>query len=137
MHSFVNMHLSLCGGMPSSNDSVPMLHGRQITLSTHNSLVSLPPASVFDWHYVQCVLKRFSTVAYREIDNIYYFTLPFRTTDDDDDSDIAFDDDRNVAHPPYPSYLWELSELRERQRLEAEERNCAITTWSSGISTDV
>ena len=134
MHSFVNTPMGLYGEPPRDE---AMLHGHQITLSTHNSSVSLPPVSIFDWHYVQCVLKRFSTVAYQQIDNIYHFTLPFRTRDDDDDSDIDFDDDRNIAHPPYPSYLWELSELRARQRLEAEERNCSITTWSSGISTEI
>jgi hypothetical protein len=90
---------------------------------------------VFNWHYLQCVLKKFSTPAYQAIDNIYYFSLPFRTRDDDDDeSDVDFDNDRNVANPPYPSYLWELSELRARQDLEAIERNHAIATWNSGVS---
>jgi hypothetical protein len=89
---------------------------------------------MFNWHYLQFVLKKFSTLAYQAIDNIYYFSLPFRTRDDDDESDIDFDNDRNVANPPYPSYLWELSELRARQHLGAVERNHAITTWNSGVS---
>jgi hypothetical protein len=84
--------------------------------------------------YTQCVLKKFSTPAYQAIDNIHYFFLPFCTRDDDD-GDVDFDDERNVANPPYPSYLWELSELRARQRLEAVERNRVIVTWNSGVSS--
>ena len=74
-----------------------------------------------------------TTPAYQAIDNIYYFSLPFRTREDDDESDVDFDDDKNIANPPYPSYLWELSELRARQHLEVE-RNHAIATWNSGVS---
>ncbi|KAF8231487.1 hypothetical protein L208DRAFT_1469460 [Tricholoma matsutake] len=70
------------------------------------------------------VLKKFSTPAYQQINNIAYFSLPFHTRDDDEDeSDVDFDDDRNIANPPYPSYLWELSEMRAYQHLEAVERN--------------
>jgi hypothetical protein len=131
VHSFVDVPLNLSGGSRSPNATE--LHDHQVTLSTHDASLSLPPAGVFNWHYIQCVLKKFSTSAYQEIDNIHYFSLPFRTRDDDDDdSDVDFDDERNVANPPYPSYLWELSELRVRQRLEAVERNRAILTWNSG-----
>jgi hypothetical protein len=131
VHTFVNMPLNLFGGLPSPNDRV--LHGHRIALSTHDPSLSLPPVGVFNWHYTQCVLKKFSTPAYQAIDNIHYF-LPFRTRDDDD-GDVDFDNERNVANPPYPSYLWEFSELRARQRLEAVERNRAIVTWNSGVSS--
>ena len=119
--------------MLTQNDQA--LHGCQIAPVTHDPLYALPPAGVFNWHYIQCVLKKFSTLAYQAIDNIYYFSLPFRTRDDDDaESDVDFDDDRNVANPLYPTYLWELSELRARQHWETVERNHAITTWNSGVS---
>lgn len=111
-----------------------MLHGHQITLSTQDDSLPLPPVGVFNWHYIQCVLKKFATSDYKKIDNINYFSLPYRTRDDDDDdSDIDFDDERNVANPPYPSYLWELSEARARQRLEEVERDQAILTWNASI----
>ena len=133
VHNFVNMALNY-GGLPlSPNDQA--LHGRQIVLSTHDpSLLPLPPTGVFNWHYIQCVLKKFSTRAYQEIDNIYYFYLPFRTRDDDDESDIDFDDERNIANPPYPSYPWDLAVARAHQHSEAVERNRAIMTWNSHIS---
>jgi hypothetical protein len=127
------MPLNIWGGMLSNNDQV--LHGCQIAPLTHDPLYALPPVGVFNWHYIQCVLKKFSTLAYQQINNIAYFSLPFRTRDDDDDkSDVDFDDDRNIANPPYPSYLWELSEMRAYQHLEAVERNRAIVTWNSGVS---
>ena len=58
--------------------------------------------------------KKFSTSAYQAIDNIYYFSLPSRTGDDDGGSHVDFDDKRNFANPPYPSYLWGLSGVRAR-----------------------
>lgn len=114
-----------------------MCHGRQISLTTHDPSLALPPAGVFNWHYIQCVLKKFATDDYKAFGNIGYFVLPFRTRDDDDESDRDFDDDRNIANPPYPSYLWELSEFRQRQRLEAVERDRTIVAWNSGISESV
>jgi hypothetical protein len=112
-----------------------MLHGHQVTLTTHDPSLHLPPAGVFNWHYIQCVLTKFASPAYQAVHNVHYFSLPFRTKDDDDDeSDVDFDDERNVANPPYPSYRWELAELRARQHLEAVERNNAILTWNSGVS---
>jgi hypothetical protein len=134
VHSFLDTNLNLLGSQPlTPND--PMLHGHQVTLITHDPSLSLPPAGVFNWHYVQCVLTKFATDAYKAVDNVHYFSLPFRTRDDDDDdSDIDFDDERNVANPPYPSYLWELAESRARQHLEAVELNRAILTWESSVS---
>ncbi|KAF5373230.1 hypothetical protein D9615_007414 [Tricholomella constricta] len=134
VHSFVDTPLHLYGGPPlTSND--PMCHGRQLTLSIHDPSLSLPPVGVFNWHYVQCVLKKFSSSDYQQIDNIQHFVMPFRTRDDDDDGDVDFDDEGNVTNPPYPSYLWELSEARERRRLDAIERNRAIMAWNSGVSS--
>jgi len=111
------------------------LHGHQVALSTRDPSLSLPPVGVFNWHYTQCVLKKFSTPTYQAAENIHYFSLPFRTRDDDDESNIDFDDERNIANPPYPSYLRELSEFRAFQRLEMAERNRAIEMWNSGVST--
>jgi hypothetical protein len=115
----------------------PVLHGRQVTLSSNDASLSLPPAGVFNWHYLQCVLKKFATPAYTDTHNICYFTCPFRTRDDDDDneSDIDFDDERSITNPPYPSYLWELAEVRARQYLEIAERNRGVLTWNFEVST--
>ena len=127
------MPLNISGTLLSQNDRA--LHGYQIAPLSHDPLYALPPVGVFDWHYIQCVLKKFSTPDYQQINNIYHFSFPFRTRDDDDkESDVDFDDERNIANPPYPSYLWDLSELRALQHLEAVERNHAIVTWNSGVS---
>jgi hypothetical protein len=114
----------------------PLIHGHQITLTSHDPSMPLPPVGVFNWHYVQCVLTKFSTPDYRQFNNIFLFSLPFRTRDniDDDESDRDFDDERNIANPPYPSYLIELSQARARQRLEEEELRRTISTWSSSVS---
>jgi hypothetical protein len=110
-----------------------MCHGYGITFTTHDPALDLPPAGVFNWHYTQCVLKRFSARDYRAFDNIYYFALPFRTRDDEDDtSDRDFGDERNIENPPYPSYRLELAAFRACQRLEAAERDHAIVAWNSG-----
>lgn len=133
LHSFADTPLNLSGGPLFPNERA--LHGHQITLTTHDRSVALPPVGVFNWHYIQCVLKKFSTPDYQAIDNIDYFCLPFHTRedDDDDDSDMDFDDDRNIANPPYPSYLWDLAQLRACQQLEAVESHRAIMTWKSGV----
>jgi len=124
--------VSITGAEPVRDE--PMCHGTPITLSPHASPHNIPPVGVFNWHYIQCVLNRFSTDAYQNLPNVNYFTQPFRTAydDDDDESDRSFDDP-NIANPPYPSYLLELSELRTLQRLEEEERRQAIVTWNSGV----
>ena len=131
VHNFFNRPLGVFGqGLDPNGENV---HGRQITLSSHDLSVPLPLVGAFDWHYIQCVLKKFSTPAYQGIDNITYFSLPFCTREDDDESDIEFDDERNIADPPYPSYLWDLAQWRMLEHLETEERNRAIVAWSSGI----
>ncbi|KAF8340833.1 hypothetical protein F5887DRAFT_1160371 [Amanita rubescens] len=119
-------------GFPLALGNGAPLHGHLITLPTNN-----PPIGIFNWNYLQCVLTRFATPNYREFENIRHFSLPFRTREEEEDeeSDFDFDDERNIANPPYPSYLIELAEARERQRLEDEERNRAIAAWSSKVST--
>ena len=116
--SFVNEPLNIHGGDLSPNEQV--LHGHQIALHTHDPLVALPPVGVFNWHYLQCVLKKILLPL--PIKQLTTFTISpchsVRRDDDNDESDVDFDDDRNVANPPYPSYLWELSELRAHQHLE-------------------
>ena len=122
-------------GGPLLTPNDPVVHNHTITFPTNNA--AFPPIGVFNWHYLQCVLKRFSTPEYHQIQNIYYSALPFRTREDeeDDESDRDFDDERNIANPPYPSYLNELAEAKMRQRLEDAERNQAIVEWNSEVST--
>ncbi len=112
-----------------------MLHGHLVTLPTNDA--SFPPIGVFNWNYLQCVLKKFATLEYQQVPHIHHFILPFRTREEDDDDDESdfgdFDDERNIANPPYPSYLIELAEARARQHLEDAERNHNIVAWNSRV----
>jgi hypothetical protein len=92
---------------------------------------------VFNRNYLQCVLQKFATPEYQQIQNIHHFSLPFRTREEEeeDESDFDFDDERNIANPPYPSYPIELAEpeMRVRQRLEDAGRNRDIVAWNSRV----
>ena len=65
VHSFADMPLNIWGGTLSPNDQA--LHGCQIAPLTHDPLYALPQVGVFNWHYIQCVLEKFSTLAYQQI----------------------------------------------------------------------
>jgi len=109
--------------------TLPPAHGRQVNLVSHHPTETLPAAGIFDWHYLQCVLKKFTHMDYQGQDNIYHSTLPFRTYDDE--VDTVSDDS---ANPPYPGYLLERTLSRDAQVLKTEERNRDIIAWSSGVS---
>ena len=130
LHNFHDEPLSIHGPhIPSVTG--PAVHGRQIALTSHGPAVPLPPVGVFNWHYIQCVLKKFASQDYLDLQNIYAFILPFRTDEDEDDSDRDFDDERNIEDPPYPSYYWDLAQLRRSERLEAKEHDDTIMNWRS------
>ena len=125
LHNFHDEPLSIHGPhIPSVTG--PAVHGRQIALTSHDPAVPLPPVGAFNWHYIQCVLKKFASQDYLDLQNIYAFILPFRT-----DEDENFDDERNIEDPPYPSYYWDLAQLRRSERLEAKERDDTIMNWRS------
>ena len=130
VHNFDDRDMDYHG---TDEPMLPLLHGHQITLITHDTSLDLPPVGAFNWHYIQCVFKKFATPDYIEIPQIHYFVLPFRTRDDDE-SDRDFDDERNIKDPSYPSYLFDLAQSRAFQCLEAVERNHAIEEWYSGVS---
>jgi len=133
IYSFVDVPLNLYS-VPLLSANEPMCHSYQTTLITHDPLLGLLLVGMFNWHYTHCILKRFSTTNYQAFNNIHYFVLPFHIRDNDnDESDRNFDNDRNISNPPYPSYLWELSELREHQHLEAVECHHTIAAWNSDV----
>jgi len=59
-------------------------------LSVHSGNEALPPKGVFDWHYLQCVAKRFATDEYKEVPGVYFSVLPFKTDNDDLDQELEF-----------------------------------------------
>jgi hypothetical protein len=63
--------------------TLPPLHCYQLTLSVRRGTISLPLKGAFDWHYLQCVIRRFGTQAYQDFPNIRFFVHPFKTDDSD------------------------------------------------------
>jgi hypothetical protein len=102
-----------------------LLHNCAITLSTTGGQHYLPPSGAFDWHYMQCVIKRFGTEAYKAIPNVSFYELPFRTEDDDDDDIYEHD----AGEPPYPSYRFDYFMSQQAERQALEERRDAIAGW--------
>ena len=115
---------------PTSRHDV-LLHRRVITLVSQ-SQVSNPPHGVFDWNYIQCVLKKFAKDDYKGLTNINHFVFPFPTRDDDDHPE--FDDPGNIEDPPYPSFLLDLAWTRQCRELEEVERHQDIEKWRSVIN---
>lgn len=112
---------------------LPALHGYQVTLTVHGGSINLPPPGVFNWHYLQCVLKRFATPDYRSFNNIVHYEMPFKTSSD---SDIDEFEDDGSAEPPYPSYRFDRYLQEQAERLRLFERNEAISGWvSDGLTT--
>jgi hypothetical protein len=72
VHSFADMPLNL-GGLPLSLKD-QALHGHQIAPHTHDPLFALPPVGVFNWYYIQCVLK----ILHPRLSSNHHFALPFR-----------------------------------------------------------
>jgi len=107
-----------------------------VTLSVHAGSETLPPKGVFDWHYLQCVAKRFATQDYKELPGIYFSVYPFKTSDDDSDEEFEFEDYDGVE-PPYPTYRFDrfLAEQGRKQMLH--ERAEAVAQWTSGITPGV
>ncbi|KAI9463729.1 hypothetical protein BJY52DRAFT_933290 [Lactarius psammicola] len=62
------------------NIPLPLLHGYSATLSVHAGEASLPPPGVFNWHYLQCVIKKFGTDQYRGIQDIHFFRLSLQNS---------------------------------------------------------
>jgi hypothetical protein len=59
-------------GTNTLGSNMPPLHGFQVALSVRAGVHPLPPPGVFNWHYLQCVIKRFGTLQYRNIPDIIF-----------------------------------------------------------------
>ncbi|KAF9507377.1 hypothetical protein BS47DRAFT_1366715 [Hydnum rufescens UP504] len=77
--------LSVLGSQPIPIVTTPPLHLHSVTLSVHSRDIPVPPAGVFDWNYLQCVIGMFGTPQYKNVPNIRFFVYPFKTADDLDD----------------------------------------------------
>ena len=96
LHNFADSPLNIYGTQTQTQTAV---HGRQITLISHHPMIPLPPAGIFDWQDVQCVLKKFGSQTYSDLGNIAFFAFPFRTQEDDDEDDsngLGDEDDEQI-----------------------------------------
>jgi hypothetical protein len=63
---------------------------------------------------------------------IYFYELPFRAEDDDDDDVESWGDDIG-GDPPYPSYHFDVALGRRAALQEAAEKRDAVALWSQGV----
>jgi hypothetical protein len=134
VHNFVGddaYATSLSGG-PIALIGGPVLHGTKITLSAHSG-TPLPPPGIFDWHYLQCVMLKFGSPGYKNVENIAYSTVPFHTADEEDDDEEDFSNDEDDDEP-YPTYWLDKLVWCEYEKVERAERHKSILNWSSNVS---
>jgi len=113
----------------------PSLRMRPVTLSVHDGSDHLPPKGVFDWHYLQCVVKRFGTDQYKTVPNIAFFVCPFKTADDDSEDEFEDNDDNN--EPPFPTYPFDRFMAKQWNKHREQEGFRGMAQWSSGITSGV
>lgn len=106
------------------------LHLHQLTFVAQNAFALLPPPGVFNWHYLQCVIKVFGTPQYKNFPDIKYFVYPFKTADDISDDEY---EDNDEIDPPYPPYRFDRYLAEQGRRQMVLERNEEIVKWSSGL----
>ncbi|KAJ7457635.1 hypothetical protein B0H11DRAFT_1873644 [Mycena galericulata] len=100
---------------------LPTLHGRVISppQATHPQN---PPAGLFRWHYLQCVLKKFAHTDYRNQLNIHYSELPIPMQGDSDDDDTDSDAD-------WPSAALDRGRAVEAERRYEQEHLHSTADW--------
>jgi hypothetical protein len=110
--------------VPNSQPLAP-LHGYTITLSVHGiHNTPLPPPGAFNWHYLQCVIKRFGTSEFKNLPNINHFIQPFKT-----ESNEGSDNTNNYnTNPPYPSHGFNFC---------AQEKYDDTMKWVSGLPSAI
>jgi hypothetical protein len=101
-----------------------------MTLSVQSGTEPLPPKGIFDWHYLQCIAKRFATSDYKTFDNIYFSVQPFKTDDTDDELEL---EDYDGIEPPYPTYHFDRYLAQEGGKQMLLERAEAVALWASGV----
>ena len=117
------------------NDASHCLHSRLVTLSVHDGVYPVLPKGVFDWHYLQCVQLRFDIQHYKRLPNMAFFIYPFRTADDESDSDdsnkFEGDDHDDPPYGPFPSYRFDRFMAQHWERHRAQEHSEEVAQWAS------
>ena len=108
-------------GIAARGDGSPLVHGRRIG-SPHPLHINNPPAGLFRWHYLQCVIRRFGHHQYTDLPNINLFEMPFRMEGDSDDDGT----DNEVQ---WPSMALDLGRSVEQSMKEHAESHRAVENW--------
>ncbi|KAH9176534.1 hypothetical protein EDB89DRAFT_74370 [Lactarius sanguifluus] len=125
LHNFCNVPMaSVHGTSSATGDS--LLHGYSATLQVHAGEHHLPPPGVFNWHYLQCVIKKFGTPEYMTVSDIRFFIHPFRTASDTSESESGDDSSTKPPHPPNPL-------AHQMESHWALERKKEVLEWASGV----
>lgn len=104
----------------------PLLHGQPASPPQPHSH-NLPPAGLFRWHYMQCVIRRFGHDNYKDLPNIYLFEFPLRMEGDSDDNGTD-------SEAQWPSMLLDLGRDAESAIAEHAEHQQAVQKWRSLIT---
>ncbi|PPQ98318.1 hypothetical protein CVT26_013637 [Gymnopilus dilepis] len=110
------------------------IHGYHLSLSSQDAKLLLPPPGLFNWQYLQCVVKRFGTTEYKTFPDIRHYVYPFRTYDDDTDCDFA-SEVSSILEPPYPAYNFDRTLTKLAERLQTETRAKEIVSWSADVAS--
>ncbi|KAF8888723.1 hypothetical protein CPB84DRAFT_1684086 [Gymnopilus junonius] len=121
-----NMKDTLLGRLQRPT-AYPAIHGLPAS-PPQPQLNNIPPAGLFHWHYLQCVLKRFAHDDYKNLENITFSELPLRMEGDSDD-------DGTDSEAEWPSKCLDLGRVVENSLEEREERHRAVATWISTTGT--
>ena len=88
----------------------------------------MPLKGAFDWHYVQCILKKFGTAEYRAIVNIRFLADPFETDSDYSDDECGDRDDTDATWPSSPSYHDDQFRVGKEHETVVVERALSVPT---------
>ncbi|KAJ7103055.1 hypothetical protein B0H15DRAFT_767410 [Mycena belliarum] len=110
-------------GSTAMASTLPVLHGHPASPPQPRHPDN-PPAGLFRWHYLQCVLRRFAHSDYKSLANITYPELPIKMEGDSDNEGTD-------SEAEWPSMALDLGRAAEISLEEHAERQQAVTDWVS------
>ncbi|KAJ3836213.1 hypothetical protein F5878DRAFT_541775 [Lentinula raphanica] len=97
------------------------LHGQAITPPNPASPID-PPPGLFRWHYLQCVIRKFSTTDYQNIENIAMYEKSVLMKGDSDD-------EATDSEADWPSAIFDRGRFAYAQAQLEAERMDAVARW--------
>lgn len=106
--------------------NLPPLHGQRVHPPNPHHIHN-PPAGLFRWHYLQCVIKKFGHHQYTNLQNINFHELPLRMEGDSDD-------DGTDSELQWPSMAFDLGRNVEQSLKESAESHQAVQNWIDSLT---